>query len=59
MSMRRTPPFSPEGVEEILHELEHGSPNTPERLATFARADAMSFLVDREMEQREKQKRSR
>jgi hypothetical protein len=50
-SMRRTPPLSWEGWQEILHELEFGSPDTPERLATFARADAMNFLVDQEIEQ--------
>lgn len=49
MGMERTPPFTPEGTEEILHELEHGSPLTPERLATFRRADALTFLVEREL----------
>ena len=49
MCMERTPPFTLEGSEEILHELEHGSPNTPERLATFRRADALTFLVEREL----------
>jgi hypothetical protein len=58
MSTERTPPFTPEGVREILHELEHGSPNTPERIATFARADALTFLVERELE-REAGKRKR
>jgi hypothetical protein len=47
--MERTPPFTAEGSEEIFHELEHGSPNTPERLATFRRADALTFLVEREL----------
>ena len=49
MCMDRTPQFTPEGSEEILRELEHGSPNTPERLATFRRADALAFLVEREL----------
>lgn len=60
MSMERTPPFTPEGAKEILHELEHGSPDTPERVATFERADALTFLVERELAQEaEKRKRRR
>jgi hypothetical protein len=43
--------LSPEGVREILEELEKGSPDTPERRAAFERARAMSALVERELEQ--------
>ena len=54
---RRTPPLSPEGALEVLAELKNGSPDTPERRASFERARAMSFLVDREMEQHAKKRR--
>ncbi|HEX2203676.1 MAG TPA: hypothetical protein VHG91_10275 [Longimicrobium sp.] len=57
MSTRRTPPFSLEGWREVMNEIENGSPDTPERMATFARARAMAFLVEREIEQRERQLR--
>lgn len=57
MSTRRTPPLSPEGVREVLEELENGSPDTPERRATFERARAMSFLVERELQQQAKKRR--
>ena len=46
MSMRLTPPLSPEGIAEVIAELEAPPADTPERRATFARARAMSFLVD-------------
>jgi hypothetical protein len=49
MSLEPTPPFTPEGTEEILHELEHGSPETPERRRMFDLADSASFLVDPEL----------
>jgi hypothetical protein len=57
MSMERTPPFTPEGTAEILHELEHGSPLTPERQRTFEGMRAIRFLVDREIEMEKKKKR--
>ena len=49
MAIERTPPFTEEGTREILHELEHGSPNTPERRRTFERMRSAEFLVEREL----------
>lgn len=58
MSVYRTPPLSPEGVREILEEIENPPPDTPERKATFARARAAAFLVEEEIAQAlKKQKR--
>ena len=54
MSTRRTPPLSLEGWKEVMEEVENGSPNTPERQATFERARAARFLVDRELAQQRK-----
>jgi hypothetical protein len=31
MAFRRTPPLSFEGTREVLEEIAHGSPETPER----------------------------
>jgi hypothetical protein len=31
MAFRRTPPLSYEGTREVLEEIAHGSPDTPER----------------------------
>ena len=45
MSSRPTPPLSPEGVAEIVAEMEAAPVNSPERRATFARARAAQFLV--------------
>jgi hypothetical protein len=45
MSARRTPPLSPEGVEEIVNEMNRPPEDTPERRATFKRARAADFLV--------------
>ena len=50
MSTWRRPPLSPEGVREILHEVEHGSPLTPERKATFDHARAPAPRIQRELE---------
>lgn len=47
MHYRRTPELSVEGTREVLDEIENGSPNTPERRATFQRARAMRPLVER------------
>ena len=49
MSMERTPPLTPEGVREILHELEHGSPDTPERRRMFELAESTRPFVEKEL----------
>ena len=46
MSMRQTPPLSPEGVREIIEEMNNPPADTPERRATFARARSAAFLVE-------------
>lgn len=46
MSMRPTPPLSPEGVQEIIDELSRPPADTPQRRATLDRARALQFLVD-------------
>ncbi len=43
--MRLTPPLSPQGVAEVVAELDAPPADTPQRRATFARARAASFLV--------------
>ncbi|HEY0023958.1 MAG TPA: hypothetical protein VGB24_13650 [Longimicrobium sp.] len=46
MLIRKTPPLSPEGIEEILAEMRAPPADTPERRATFERARAAKFLVE-------------
>ncbi len=45
MSTRPTPPLSPEGVAEIVAEMNNPPEDTPERRATFDRARAAGRLV--------------
>lgn len=45
MRPRQTPRLSPEGVAEIVHEMNQPPQDSPERRATFARARAADFLV--------------
>lgn len=47
MSTRPERTLSYEGTLEVLHEIEHGSPDTPERRAMFERARAWGPVVDR------------
>jgi hypothetical protein len=47
MSTRQTPPLAPEGVAEIIAEMNNPPEDTPERRATFERARAASELVQR------------
>lgn len=47
MSTRPTPPLSPEGIAEIVAEMNNPPEDTPERRATFERARAASGLVQR------------
>lgn len=47
MSMRRTPPLSLKGSREVLEEMAKPPADTPERRATFARADAMRPAFER------------
>lgn len=47
MSTRPTPPLAPEGVAEIIAEMNNPPEDTPERRATFERARAASGLVQR------------
>jgi len=42
MSTRRTPPLSLEGSREVYEEMARPPEDTPERRATFERADAMA-----------------
>jgi hypothetical protein len=49
--MRLTPPLSPEGIAEVVAELDAPPADTPERRATFARARAASFLVQQTLAQ--------
>jgi len=44
MSTRRTPPLSLEGSREVYEEMARPPEDTPERRATFERADAMAAL---------------
>ena len=55
MSTRPERTLSYEGTLEVLHEIEHGSPDTPERRAMFERARAMRPLVDRLLQKTRKQ----
>jgi hypothetical protein len=41
---RRTPPLSPEGIDEILAELESPPADTTERRATFGRMRLMAAV---------------
>jgi hypothetical protein len=45
MSTRPTPPLSPEGVAEIVAEMQRPPEDTLERRATFDRARSAAFLV--------------
>jgi hypothetical protein len=45
MSTRETPPLSPEGVAEIVAEMQNPPEDTPERRATFDRARSTRFLL--------------
>ena len=45
MSTKPTPPLAPEGVEEIVAEMQRPPEDTPERRATFDRARSAAFLV--------------
>ena len=47
MSMTRTPELSLEGTLEVLHELKHGPPDTPERRATLERVRAWQERMER------------
>jgi hypothetical protein len=49
MSVRLTPPLSPEGIEEVLAEMRRPPADTPERRATFRRARSTRFLVEQVM----------
>ena len=42
MSARRTPPLSLEGSREVYEEMARPPEDTPERRATFERADVMA-----------------
>jgi hypothetical protein len=44
---RLTPPLTPEGVAEIIAEMEAPPADTPERRATFARAREMAAVRER------------
>lgn len=46
MSVRLTPPLSPEGIAEVIAELEAPPADTPERRAAFELARKARFLVD-------------
>ena len=46
MSMRRTPPLSVEGSREVIEEMSRPPADTPERRATFERADRMAEIVE-------------
>lgn len=45
MSIRPTPPLSPEGIAEIVAEMQRPPEDTPERRSTFHRARSAAFLV--------------
>jgi hypothetical protein len=47
MSTRPTPPLTPEGIAEIIAEMNNPPQDTPERRATFDRARAALRLVER------------
>lgn len=47
MTIRPTPPLSPEGMAEVAAELDAPPADTPERRATFALAKAATPLVER------------
>lgn len=49
MSVRLTPPLSPEGIDEVLAEMRRPPADTPERRATFRRARSTRFLVEQVM----------
>jgi hypothetical protein len=49
MSVRLTPPLSPEGIAEVLAEMRRPPADTPERRATFRRARSTRFLVEQVM----------
>ncbi|WP_420125640.1 hypothetical protein [Longimicrobium sp.] len=51
MSTRPTPPLSPEGVAEIVAEMQRPPEDTPERRATFDRARSATFLARQVLEQ--------
>lgn len=46
MSMRHTPPLSIQGSQEVLDEMSRPPEDTPERRATFERAEKMHQLVE-------------
>ena len=45
MSYRPAPQLSPEGVREIVRELDAPPADTPQRRSTFVRASAAAYLV--------------
>ena len=47
MSMRRTPPLSIKGSQEVIDEMTRPPADTPERRATWALAREMQKHVDR------------
>lgn len=49
MSTKQTPPLSPEGVEEIIAEMDRPPVDSPQRRATFDRARDARFLVEQAM----------
>ena len=51
MTVRPTPPLSPEGMAEVAAELDAPPADTPQRRATFARAKAAAFLVEKTISQ--------
>jgi hypothetical protein len=51
MATRPTPPLSPEGMAEVVAELNAPPADTPQRRATFARAKAAEYLVDQTISQ--------
>ena len=48
-----TPPVTGKDAERILYEMRHGTPNTPQRLATIRRADELFQRVFGEPTQKE------
>lgn len=57
LTYRQVPPLSPEGIREIIAELEAPPKDTPERRAMFDRARRMNFLVQQVLEQEARARR--
>lgn len=54
MSMYRTPVLSVEGSREVIEEMNRPPADTPERRATFERADQMHRFVEAIFNRKEK-----